>query len=192
MKLNLLKLWDALPFKLACTFVQWDCCLFWWIHQQWQVALHGYEGTYLIFYSLVSLSEGFTSCAQILPVGTVGKEIDSSGGKACFLLSGPALLVREGISHSSHGGGNRRVSGLLHTFQRLLRHVRRRNWAKKPGRLFLLWVCLSHTGKSHPQVTPGAGKKLITCFKMEHPCFSSRSQYVSKHNAKCLPWSRKS
>lgn len=54
--------------------MQWDCCLFWWIHQQWQGALHGYEGTYLIFYSLVSLSEGFTSCAQILPVGTVGKE----------------------------------------------------------------------------------------------------------------------
>lgn len=87
--------------------------------------------------------------------------------------------------------GSRRVSGLLHTFQRLLRR-QKKELSQETWQVILLWVCLSHTGKSHPQVTHGAGKKLITCFETEHPCFSSSSQYVSKHNAKCLPWSRKS
>lgn len=69
-----------------------------------QVALHGYGGTYLIFSSLASLSEGFTSCTQILSVGPWERKIYSSSGKACFLLSVPALLVWKGISHSTHDG----------------------------------------------------------------------------------------
>lgn len=57
----------------------------------------------MIFYSLVSLSEGFTSCAQILSVGLWERKIYNSGGKACFLLSVLALLVGDVRSPSSPG-----------------------------------------------------------------------------------------
>jgi hypothetical protein len=52
---------------------------------------------------------------------------------------------------------------------------------------------LSHTGKSHPQVTHGVGMKLIICFQKRMALLSSSSQYVSRHNAKCSPclWSHK-
>lgn len=148
-----------------------------------QVALHGCTGTYLIFHSLwFYCLKGFMGCAQILSVGL---------WESLFSPLCPSTLGLGRHKPFILWWGSRRVIGLSHSFWRLLRHVRRGSWAKKPGKWFLLSVFLSHAGTSHLQVTHGADMKLITCFKTEQPCFCSRSQYVSKHNAKCLPWSRK-
>lgn len=87
----------------------------------------------------------------------VGKPIFWSLSQHCWF--GNIFTIHPIVGHS-------RCSIYL---QQLLKYVRRGKGAKEPGRSFLPWVYLSHTGKSQTQVTRGAGMKLITCFQLWSP-----------------------
>lgn len=78
----------------------------------------------MIFYSLVSLSEGFTSCAQIV-WRTAGKEILQQQWESLLPPLCPSTLGSGRHKPFIPQRGSRRVSGLLHTFQRLLRRQKK-------------------------------------------------------------------
>lgn len=92
--------------------------------------------------------EWLTSCTQIMLILRCERRIGNRNGKAYFLVSVPKLLVWKHINNSSYSGAQQ-VQKILTPCKDYLKHVRWGKGAKEPGRSFLPWVYLSHTGKSH-------------------------------------------